>query len=107
MQGLLLANRLFPRVESGDKRLTVRQGHRPIELGPLELKSAEPVGDERIKKIVNVTRVIYTLLKNVTDKEARQDGFLGQADLATGLRSFYPEITDNDEVTLVYWDPTT
>lgn len=103
MQSLKLADDLMPLAASGAKRITIRAGRRDVEVGPLALV-ATGGGHETV--VVDVTTVWNCALKDVPPHWAAADGFGSVADLADGMRRFYPDITPEDPVTCILWrDP--
>lgn len=88
MQTLDLSSPLYGVVRDHGKRHTIRLGRRDIKLGPLVFTSSE--GD----LVVEVYMVIYLCVKDLSEV-----GIRGHQ-----LKRFYPEITDDDEVTLVKFD---
>jgi hypothetical protein len=98
MQQLALVNDLFAAFEDGGKRCTIRKGRRDIALGPLEFVSP----DGTLKQIVNVTRVIYTRADGLEDHELWDDGFDSLPDMLEGMKRYYPDITEDTEITLIY-----
>lgn len=81
-------------------KVTCRKGRREVHLGPLEI---EPVsGGPSVQ--VNVTEVRHKRLRNVTDSEAQADGFADAKAMLDGMLPYYPGITGDDEVTLIFWE---
>jgi hypothetical protein len=93
---IALATELFQRVDSGEKRQTIRKGRRDYPLGPAVLTDD---GDEQ--RDITITRVIHGELRDVTFEHAQADGFETLDDLHATLRRFYPDISDTDDVTIV------
>ena len=70
----------------------------PVEIGPVLLvfELAEPVElPGRIVSLVDRT------VEQVTDAEARADGFAGSADVLPALREYYPDLRSNDPIVIV------
>lgn len=120
VQQLKLANDLFPLFHSRDKRVTCRRGRRNIKLGSLAFLSMDPADPDALEwdtftrayddkfqgqiymiQFVKVLRVTYMLAGDISDQEARHDGFEGTVDLIRGMRRFYPDFNDNTEVTFI------
>ncbi len=103
MQQLKLANDLFAKVVTHEKRMTIRKGRRDIQLGWLELETTELVEGSFLNHPVRVSRVVYTHVGSLCDRDAKEDGFEGVADLIDKMQRFYPGLDAGTEVTLVYW----
>ncbi len=115
---LKLANDLFPAMAEGGKRVTCRLGRRDVPLGHFVFVSTDPVqdvsdgvgsyqdgGETFLCCLVVVTEVRYKRLVDVTNGEAKADGFKSARSMLVGLRRFYPDIHLGSEVTLVYFQP--
>jgi hypothetical protein len=96
---MALAYQWFEPVRDGKKRVTIREGHRDVRLGPLLFESPDKVQSQ----LVTVERVVYSKLEGLSDKEARQDGFATTELLMKGLRAYYPNIGMQSEVTMIYF----
>jgi hypothetical protein len=95
---LLLKSEFIPLVRAGAKRSTVRAGLRQIDPGPAEIVS----GTVRIP--VRVTLVEYKTFGSLTHADAVSDGFSSRDDLHRALRAFYPELDDDDAVSVIHFD---
>uniref|UniRef100_A0A831YPZ1 ASCH domain-containing protein n=1 Tax=candidate division WWE3 bacterium TaxID=2053526 RepID=A0A831YPZ1_UNCKA len=51
-----------------------------------------------------ITKVRHCLLFEVTEEEWRADGFTSREELLEGMRHFYPHLTWESAVTVIYWD---
>ncbi len=102
MQTLKLADKHFPAVRDHQKRVTIRKGYRDVKPGPMLLESATD-GFDSIE--VMIGRVIFTPAGEMTDKEARQDGFRDLTDLIRGMKEYYPDFDENTEVTIIHFWP--
>jgi hypothetical protein len=99
-QQLLLANDLFPALKNGGKRVTIRKGRRDIQLGKLLFSPTIP--DKKLKGVkVNVIEVRYKRIRDVTEDEAKGDGFWDSEDMYQGMKRFYPDLKRTDEVTFI------
>lgn len=101
MQELKLANDLFISLFEGTKRATVRRGSRDIIKGAMALEAADGGG---WGVIVNVTEVRHKKLSELTDEEAKADCAESAGELTTDLKRFYPDITSNSDITIVFFD---
>ena len=87
---LRLAEDLVPYVIRGDKRITLRKGHR--EFGPeVEIAGYTAVVDS----------VEYFKLKDVPLEVLNDDGFENHDDALQGMKRFYPDITMETEMTAI------
>lgn len=86
----------FNAVRVGSKRTTIRRGHRP-GFGPAVLVNSE---NPKMTIEIDIHRVTLTTLEQLTDEEARADGFLSLGQLHTALQYHYPDITVADPVTI-------
>lgn len=98
MQTLKLADDLFPALDAGTKRGTIRTGLRNIELGGLMLVGAS---NDALRRTVQVVRVSYTMASSLTDADAALDGYGHVRDLYAALQRFYPWMAGSDPVTVI------
>lgn len=94
-QEIGLAEQFIPLIESGLKTTTVRMGKRDYSVGPADLIS----GDVRIPIIIQ--NVSFCRLRELTEHDARADGFAQRDQLLSTLKMFYPRIELNSPVTIV------
>lgn len=98
-QDRILSLRLRPEflaaVRCGQKRSTIRTGRRHIELGLLVLESA----GESV--LVNVSKVTYKRFGELSDEDARSDGYANLTQLEAELRSVYPRLRKSSPLTVV------
>ena len=99
-----LADDFFPAVANGGKRLTIRKGVRQYTLGAAKF---EATGGTHEPVQVFICELSCSFLVDVSDEDARADGFKNAGDLAGGLRRFYPDLKDTDMVTLVHFSVPT
>lgn len=98
MQSLKLADDLFDELRSGLKSGTVRAGRRDIQLGQLRLES---VNGTRPDLVVDVIRVSFVRIKDLTQADADIDGAASPRELfEVVLRRHYPHLTEEDVVTV-------
>jgi hypothetical protein len=110
MQTLKLATNLFEGLASRTKHMTIRKGTRAVLPNRyLLLVSSDPVPlgvtAINLEKLVWVEQVVYKPLNEVTDEEAQHDGFVNRTDLVMGLGRFYPNLKEDEPVTLIYFKP--
>jgi len=92
---LRLRPELFKAVRCGQKTSTIRTGRKHIEPGPLILESP---GESLL---VNVTTVTYKRFTDLSDEDARTDGYATLTQLQDELRSVYPKLRKNSPLTVV------
>ncbi len=100
-----LANELFPAVLSGEKKLTVREGIRSYSLGSACFIPSDSIDPRNFDLDIDImiNCLTYKKIKDVTNKEALADGFKNAQHMLKGLQKFYPDIKEDDLVTLVWF----
>jgi hypothetical protein len=101
MQTLKLADHLFHTIDSGWKTATIRSGKRDILPGPLRFEATDGTVPSRD---VTVRRVSYAFVRDLTDGDIFQDGASTRESLISGLKHFYPDLTNDSLVTIVAFD---
>lgn len=101
-QELLLREDVFRLVCVGVKRSTLRKGRRDIKTGPLAFKMTE---NPKIQMVVNVTKVTYLSLAEITENEATKEGYTSLSELRDVLYQIYGEIDDTELFTCVEFEP--
>ncbi|WP_051440805.1 hypothetical protein M728_002368 [Ensifer sp. WSM1721] len=94
-QEIRLASQFIPLINSGLKTTTVRMGKRDYKVGPADLIT----GNVRIPIVIE--EVFFCRLSELTEQDARMDGFSHRDQLVSTLKSFYPQIESNSPVTVV------
>ena len=95
MTTIRLSGKFLPAVLEGRKVSTIRRGRRMYPLGNAVLRTADR------EVTIRIERVRHSLLHNLTEEDALRDGFDNLKDLLTALDRFYPELSPEDEVTIV------
>lgn len=54
--------------------------------------------------MVNLLEVKHITLAEVTKEQWQADGFFSQADMLRGMKEFYPNITLDSPVSVLFWD---
>ena len=87
------------RVETGEKTITIREGHRDYRAGPVMLCC------EKVPWAVmaDITDVRHCALREIAEDEWTADGFVSQADLLAKMRRFYPKLELDSAVTVIRW----
>ena len=101
MQELLLRREIFGKVLDGSKKSTSRKGKRDIVKGELLFKMTE---DESRQMCVNVTNVRYMPYCEITDQEAKKEGYESLSDLQEILVKIYGEIAPEEPFTFIEWE---
>lgn len=96
MTEIKLNDKYYKDTLRGRKRQTIRKGRRDYPLG-----EAKFVFDNNDDIEIIITEITYKTLHNVTDQEARDDGFQSYRLLYKELEKYYPDITPKTEITLV------
>jgi hypothetical protein len=101
LYGLLIADDPQMRLNliTGVKRISIREGHRDYRLGDVL------IGDSENTFVVTATfsDIKHVLLSEVTREEWEADGFTSQEDMLAKMKEFYPKITLDSEVTVLFW----
>ncbi|MGC9072098.1 MAG: ASCH domain-containing protein [Acidilobus sp.] len=93
---LKFKRRYLDKILEGEKRSTIRLG-RVVVRGRL----ITIVGDGRPIALARIDEVIYKKVKDLTDEDARLDGFKGLAELFRELRKIYGDFTLEDDITIL------
>ena len=100
LQGLLIAGEeLRDLTLSGKKQITIREGHRSYDLGPI-LIGCHLLNWATKKEVVSVT---HTILEAVSINDLRDDGFNDCFEALESLQRWYPNLTLASEVTVIRW----
>jgi len=101
LQALLIAEPSQRLVIVGSKKITIREGHRDYTVG-------EPVmlcdHNESFCVKAEITEVRHCLAKEVSKGEMRKDGYNSLSEMIEDLRTYYPDINENSNVTVIKWD---
>ena len=100
VQRLRFNPRHLPAVRDGSKRVTMRYRD-PVAVGPALLVFEFP---EEVVLPGRVTATVRKTVDEVSEAEARADGFPGREHVLPGLRGHYPGLTGADEIVLVSFD---
>jgi hypothetical protein len=87
------------RVETGEKTITIREGHRDYRPGLVMLCChLEPWAVQ-----AEIVEVRHCRLRDVTEVEMRDDGFVSWGDMLAKMRRFYPKLALDSDVTVIRW----
>ncbi|RLE46190.1 MAG: ASCH domain-containing protein [Candidatus Methanomethylicota archaeon] len=85
----------------GEKTTTVRRGIKSYPVGRLvELT----VNNSTVFALAKVKKVVVKRVKELTDEDARRDGFGNKSELIEALRRIYGGIRDDEFVTVVHFE---
>ena len=87
------------RIETHEKTITIREGHRDYRAGPVML-SCQIVP---WAVMADITDVRHCTLREVAREEWEADGFVSQTDLLAQMRRYYPKLALDSEVTVIRW----
>ena len=90
----------LPAVRDGSKRVTMRHND-PVQVGPASLVFE---GDEEVTLPGRITSTVGRIVREVTDEEAREDGFPDAASVLPALRNYYPGLSGDDHIVIVRFD---
>jgi len=93
---LKFKKRYLQMILEGRKRSTIRLGRLVLRDRLLTI-----VGDGRPIALARVDEVIYKKVRELTDEDARVDGFRGLIDLFRELRRIYGDFGLEDDVTII------
>ncbi|WP_290596813.1 MULTISPECIES: ASCH domain-containing protein [unclassified Archaeoglobus] len=88
------------RIISGEKITTVRRGIKSYPVGRIVELTAN---GERFA-LAKVKKVVIKRLKELTEEDARRDGFESRDALLSTLKRIYGEIKDEEFVTVVHFE---
>jgi hypothetical protein len=87
-------------LKAGRKKCTIRLGLATVATPEIKMS------DGRISVAVRIVKVDATrTLKELTDTDARDEGFSSREELLRDLRQYYPRATDSDPITVIYFEP--
>ncbi len=86
-------------VLSGNKTITVREGHRLYSPGPVMI-GCHILDWATMREIIHVR---HTYVSSVTVREFTDDGFKSYNDMLVSLREFYPDLQFDSPVTVIRW----
>ncbi|MCR8487802.1 MAG: ASCH domain-containing protein [Crenarchaeota archaeon] len=93
---LMLKKSFVEKILSGDKTTTIRLGRIEIRSREFYIHSGGKIVAEAL-----VEDVIYKRVRDLTDADAKADGFSSVGELKQALRRFYPELKEHDWVTII------
>lgn len=103
MQTLFLKEELFELLDCG-KNVTIRKGYKEIKLGELKLLSPVEGDEHSMKRIVDVTHVLYSKANDIPIGLVNDDGFFNHDDMIEKMKEFYPDFNENTECTVLLFE---
>lgn len=110
LYGLLIAprNGMREAVLSGEKAITIREGHRDyreggqVLIGCMGVKTDASWTDAWVV-MADVDAVRHCLLGEVTEDELRADGYNSREEMLADLHAYYPKLDLVSPVTVLRW----
>ncbi len=96
---LMVKGKYVDDILSGRKKATIRMGIVKPKYDELIIHG----GGRPVAK-VKITRVVHKKLRELTDEDAVKDGFKNKDELIRELKHVYPEISDDDWVTVIEFE---
>jgi cytidine deaminase len=100
----------LPAVRDGSKRSTLRFND-PVQVGPALLVFEPAAGtdaagdfDDEVTLAGRITSTTAKTVAEISDEEAREDGFADAASVLAGLRDYYPGLSRDNHVVFVRFD---
>ena len=87
-------------IVSGEKITTVRRGIKSYPVGRI----VELTADGKRFALAKVKKVVVKRVSELTDEDAKRDGFESRDALISALRRIYGEIKDEEFVTIVHFE---
>lgn len=99
IQTIELRESMFDNVRNGIKIATLRNGKRDYHIGDAIL-----YGNEHKNAVfIKITNVKFKLLKDITDDDAKQEGYTNRDGLISVMKDIYKDITDDSIVTQAFF----
>jgi ABC-type lipoprotein export system ATPase subunit len=95
---LRIAAEYLPAIRAGHKMTTIRLGRKSFARGLLLLKTR---GDF---ETVRVTAAVEKTFSELSDDDARKDGFTSLKELKAALRRHYPGVRNESQLTIVFFE---
>ena len=89
-------------VRDGRKRVTMRFND-PVQVGPALLVFEL---DDEVFIHGYIASTVAKPIRALTDEDARADGFGSAVEVLPGLRDYYPDLTEDDEIVIVRFELT-
>lgn len=87
-------------LKAGRKKCTIRLGLATVATPEIQMYDGRTSVPVRILK-VDASRKFAEL----TDEDARDEGFTSRDELIRDLRQYYPHASDTDPITVIYFEP--
>lgn len=102
LQCLLLSEGLVDCAMNGEKKITIREGHRNYKPGKVIVSCPAIYWSMEMQ----IASVRHTTLNEVTEEEYTDDGFVSRTDLFEGLKAYYPDLDLCSPVTVISFKPS-
>lgn len=100
MERLNFDPEFIQKILSGTKRTTVRRGIKSYPVG----KVVELTANESSFALAKIKKVVVKRLSEISEEEAKLDGFESREELIKKLREIYGEISDREFFTVVHFE---
>ena len=101
LQALLVAESGQRPTIAGSKKITIREGTRDYRVGePVMLCSPK----ESFCVKADITDVRHCSANQVTEEEMKKDGYRSLQEMVEDLKTYYPNINEQSDVTVIKWD---
>ncbi len=100
MKNLEFSGKYLDMLRSGQKRGTVRLGKLKIEPGTVVTIHS---GGYVVGKAI-IIGVDYKKVRELTEEDAKEDGFKSLQELLNALKAHYPSLSEDDDVTVIRFD---
>lgn len=94
---LLFGEGFVEALESGRKQITIRRGQR--DFSPDEV--VEAICAEGDHFLLKITKCEVTFAFDISEEDLRDNGFFDLDDFSAGMRRYYPDLAEYDEVTAI------
>jgi hypothetical protein len=99
---LYLRQSRMEQLEAGQKVNTIRVGRRDIQLGELTLHETD---NDAYQVTVTVHEVKFTTFDRLDESDAVDGGYSDVDSMRDTLRSIYPQVTGESEMTVISFEP--
>lgn len=99
LQALIFVADLVPQIKTGEKRNTVREGHREYKEGSVLLGAPE-ANWCAMKTIVTVT---HTSIAKMKRADYLHQGWKDREQVLADMQGYYPQLTMESPITVIWW----
>lgn len=99
LKKLRFRDELIPLILSGRKRATIRLGTKSLSEGEVVYIASETTG--RVFGKARITRIVQKKLSELSDEDARMDGFRDRIALLEALKAIYGDLPEDSPVYVI------